>query len=193
MTRRRILAGLAAGAALTLTTGCGGGSSSGDPSAADPTSGSPSATPSASSSPGGPYASYNPATGSRIALGTFTAHAPSGWRLDHTFGSHVVFADKGAGEIEFSELTYPPTGLAAMAKIARDGGSWTRKPAIRKPVTIDGTRFYRLAGPIGGGHYVEEFGAVRQMRRIKLSFELPGSAAAATKLVGSVLATVHLR
>lgn len=193
MTWRRILAGLAAVAALTLTAGCGAGSSSGGPSAADPTSGSPSSTPSASSSPGGPYASYTPAAGPRIALSTFTAHAPSGWRLDHTFGSHVVFADKGAGDIEFSELTYPPTGLAAMARIARDGGTWTRKPAIRKPVTIDGTRFYHLAGPVGGGHYVEEFGAVRHLRRVKLSFDLPGSPTAATKLVGSVLATVHLR
>jgi hypothetical protein len=195
VTAARAVGGLAAGVVLTLVAGCGGGSSSSVPSASGTATSPPVSAPTATTpaGPGGAHTSYPPATGSRISLRTFTARAPHGWTLDRSFGSHVVFAGRGNDEIEFSELTFPQTSLRAMAKIARDGGTWQRKPAIRAPVTIDGTRFYHLAGPVGGGRRVEEFGAVRDLRRMKVSFELTGSPRAATELVGSVLATVRVR
>lgn len=185
--------------AVSLLAGCGGSSSSpptagGSSSPTAPTSSaSTSPSPSASSTPSGPFGAVAPATGPRLKLSTFTVRAPRGWQVDRSFGSHVVFADKDAAEIEFSDLSFPDVSLEAMAKVARDGGHWPRKPRILPPVTIDGTEFYRLSGDVGGGMHVEEFGAVTRLRRMKLSFELDQSAAVARKLVGSVLATFRLR
>jgi hypothetical protein len=166
--------------------GCGGGSSS---SATD----APTWPGSTDSSPTAP--AVEPASGRRVSLLAFTARVPHGFDYDNSLAKEIVFSSSPdvKQNIEYSDVTvYPGTSNAFAARLSMKNSSWSPKPTVAKPVTIDGTTFYHLTGPVGHGVRLDEYGAVQDARLVKISFELQGSASQRQKLVDSVLATIRL-
>jgi hypothetical protein len=127
-------------------------------------------------------------------MAKFSANAPSGWRVDRTFGHHIRFADDDRlGEIEYSDVAfYPGTSLDKAARLSISNGSWDPAPRIGKHVTIDGDAFYHLSGPVGDGIHLEEYAVVRGSSLVKISFSLTAKPATRARIVGSVLETLQL-
>jgi hypothetical protein len=188
--RRRTTTLAVVGLGLCLT-GCGGGSSS---SATDPATDPATSPGSAGSSPTAP--AVDPASGRKVDLLAFTARTPQGFDYDNSLAKEIVFSSSRdvKQNIEYSDVTvYPGTSNAFAARLSIKNSSWKPKPTVASPVTIDGTTFYHLTGPVGDGVRLDEYGSVQDARLVKLSFELEGPAAQRKKLVDSVLATVRLK
>ena len=185
--RRRRTTTLAVLGCLALgAAGCGDGSST---FPADP----PTPTGSTGSSPTAPV--VEPASGRRVSLLAFTARVPQGFDYDNSLAKEIVFSSSPdvKQNIEYSDVTiYPGTSNALAARLSTKNSSWSPKPTVAKPVTIDGETFYHLTGPVGDGVRLDEYGSVQDARLVKISFELQGSASQREKLVDSVLATVRL-
>jgi len=172
----------------TLLAGCGSGGSSS--SAADPPT-SPAPTTSSPTTP-----TVEPASGRRVDLRAFHARVPEGFDYDNSLAKEIVFSSSPDvnQNIEYSDVTvYPGTSNAFAARLSVRNSSWNPKPATAKPVTIDGTTFYHLTGPVGHGVRLDEYGSVQDSRLVKITFELQGPAGKRSQLVDSVLATVRLK
>jgi hypothetical protein len=180
-------------AALALVgSGCGGSpSGTAEPPSTPP--GSPSAT-SGSPSPTAPSAPA--ATGPKVGLARFTARAPAGWRLDHSFGKEIVFASDRhfVNELSYSDTSiYPGTSLGRAERIVARNDDWTGSPRIGGNVTIDGTPFFHLLGPAGQGRWYEVYGHPVGGRLVQLGFKTAVPRLERERLVASVLASVRLR
>ena len=175
-TRRRT-ASLALVAVALVAAGCGSTDSSTSRSAQTSTAATPSSTPT------GP--SYPPADGPKVRLRSFTARAPSRWKLDHSLGQGIVFADDPhyRDEITFSDTTiYPGTSLTRAERIVSRDDTWTRTPRSLPRVTLDGQTFFHLAGPAEGGRRYEAYGLVAGDRVLQLSFDTDESPAVRERL-----------
>jgi hypothetical protein len=191
-TRRTTWAGALAVLALVVA-GCGG-SSSGSADPPPPTAtGSPTASPTASSStePAVPAAG-----GPRVVLRRFTARAPAGWRLDHSFGQEIVFAaDRHyVNQFSYSDTSiYPGTSLAHAERIVARNDDWVRRPKVGHRVTLDGRTFFHLLGPAGQGRRYDVYASPDHDRLLQLGFRTAVPTSARERLVASVLASVHVR
>ena len=193
-TRRTTWAGALAVLALVVA-GCGGSSSGyADPPTGLPTAtGSPTASPTASSStePAVPAAG-----GPRVVLHRFTARAPAGWTLDHSFGQEIVFAaDRHyVNQFSYSDTSiYPGTSLAHAERIVARNDDWVRRPKVGHRVTLDGRTFFHLLGPAGQGRRYDVYASPDHDRLLQLGFRTAVPTSARERLVASVLASVHVR
>jgi hypothetical protein len=75
--------------------------------------------------------------------------------------------------------------------VSRDD-TWTRAPRRGPQVTLDGRPFFHLVGPATGGSRYEVYGHVDGDRLVQLAFETAERPPVRQRLIGSVLATLHL-
>ncbi|WP_151083734.1 hypothetical protein [Nocardioides cynanchi] len=193
--RRTTSAGVLA--ALVLgATGCGGSSSG---SAEPPTSaGTGSTTPSGGPSP--PSPSTGPtvpaAGGPKVVLTRFTARAPAGWRLDHSFGREIVFASDRhfVNELSYSDTSiYPGTSPARAERIVARNDDWSGSQQARPRVSLDGRTFFHLTGPAGQGQWYDVYASPDGDRLLQLGFKTDVARPRRERLVASVLASFRLR
>jgi hypothetical protein len=131
-----------------------------------------------------------------VRLDRFTARAPVGWLLDHSFGKEIVFASDRhfVNELSYSDTSiYPGTSLARAERIVARNDDWTGAPKVGSRVTIDGTTFFHLSGPAGQGRRYEVYGHPVGGRLVQLGFKTGVPPALREHLIASVLASVRLR
>jgi hypothetical protein len=131
-----------------------------------------------------------------VTLQSFTARAPSRWKLDHGFGRAIVFAEDPhyRDELTFSDTSvYPGTPIARAERIVSRDDTWTRPPRSDSRVVLDGDTFFHLTGPAASGSRYDVFGHVSGSRLVELAFHTAESPGVRQRLLGSVLASVRLR
>ncbi len=130
-----------------------------------------------------------------MTLQSFAVRVPAKWKLDHSFGRAIVFADDPhyRDEFTFSDTSiYPGTPLARAERIVSRDDTWTQTPRSLPQVVLDGATFFHLTGPAAGGHRYDVYGHVAGSRLVELALETDESPAVRERLVGSVLATLRL-
>ncbi|MGZ4487800.1 MAG: hypothetical protein ACXVW1_07700 [Nocardioides sp.] len=194
---RTTTATLATATALLALTACGDGSSSGPPSSGG-TSGGTSPTASGSGSPSASADAVTPADGPAVRTSTFTAHVPTGWRVDDSYGDYSItaFAPGAQGvalEIVFGNVpahgdTPPDAQLVSEAVSAHPGWS-TQRPARDTSARLDGQPVVSLTGPVSGGTYSAYLTTVRADHQVTLEVQAPYGGARLARLVAAVAAS----
>jgi hypothetical protein len=190
--RRTTWAGVLVALAL-VASGCSGSSPDSADPPVPPATGSPTA-PSSAPSPTTP--TVPSASGPKVALTRFTARAPAGWRLDHSFGKEIVFASDRhfVNELSYSDTSiYPGTSLAHAERIVARNDDWTGAPTVGAHVAVAGATFFHLFGPAGQGRWYDVYARPVDDRLVQLGFRTDVPRPERKRLVASVLASVRLR
>jgi len=152
------------------------------------------AAPSSPPSPTGP--AVPAAGGPKVTLTRFTARAPAGWRLDHSFEREIVFASDRhfVNELSYGDTSiYPGTSLARAERIVARNDGWSGSPKAGPRVTLDGRTFFHLSGPAGQGQWYDVYAHPDGDRLLQLGFRTDVPKPKRERLVASVLASFHLR
>jgi hypothetical protein len=137
-----------------------------------------------------------PPDGRKVDLTAFTARTPLGFDYNNSLAKEIVFSGSSdfSQKVTYSDVTvFPGTSNRFAARLSVRNSDWDPKPSIAGAVTLPARPGTHLTGPIGKGEHLDDYGTgTPDSRLVKVSFEMKGSPADRTKLVDSVLSTVHL-